>query len=118
MTAILPSSRIIRLAVFERPLQHSVGLMGVGSMPRDYGALFVFPQSRRQRFWTFNCLFPLDIVWLDDTGRVVEVASAPPCAQRPCPSYGGNFPARYVLELNGGVAQQNGLVPGAQVALA
>ena len=62
--------------------------------------LFVFDEPGRYPFWMQNCLIPIDIIWLDAAGKVVQVAAAvppcrlaacdPPCASNQCPSYGGD----------------------------
>jgi len=39
----------------------------------------------------------------------------PPCrsvSATACPSYGGNFKSKYVLEVNAGIARKNGLKTG------
>ena len=64
----------------------------------------------------FQCIVPLDIIWMDRNRRIVEIsADTPPCTSTNpdnCPSYGGKFDARYVLELNGGDAARYGLKVG------
>lgn len=86
------------------------GLMGRSSLPKGAGMLFVYPNVGRHRHWMYGCLIPLDIVWLSDEARILEiVASAPPCTAKPCPSYGRNQPSRYVLEIAAGEAARLGL---------
>lgn len=116
MIAILPSGKLIHLIVLKTPAALARGLQNVECMREDWGALFCFRQTKVQPFWTFGCRFPLDIVWLDESGMVLELVTVPPCHQQPCPTY-GQHPARCVLELNAGIARHNGLVPGAKVAL-
>lgn len=71
--------------------------------------LFAFPASSVQTFWMKDTLIPLDMLFLDAHRRIVTVVSdAPPCKADPCPVYPSTQPARYVLELNGGVAARVG----------
>ena len=62
-----------------------------------------------------NTPLPLDILFLDDAGTVVNVAAATtPYSEAPIPSAG---PARYVLEVNAGFAAKHGIGAGARVEL-
>ena len=128
MQIVLPSGLIITAAVFQKPWELCSGLMGLPSMPQDHGALFIHPRTTQQRYWTFGCLFPLDIAWLDENFKVVEICTdVPPCNESApwwprkwfssCPRYGGNFPARYVLEVNAGVLWANGVQVGTVLSL-
>jgi hypothetical protein len=85
------------------------------SLAPDRGMLFVHTSSGRYSYWMFQCLIPLDIVWLDAAKRIVEIsANTPPCkgGAKSCPSYGGNYDALYVLEIAGGMARKYGLDTG------
>jgi uncharacterized membrane protein (UPF0127 family) len=63
-----------------------------------------------------NVLVPLDIVFLDDAGRVVEVVmDAQPCRAEPCPRFTPSRPARAVLELSAGTAATHGLEVGSRI---
>jgi len=89
------------------------GLMDRTSMPADHGMLFVFPSSAVQTFWMKDTLIPLDMLFLDAHHRIVTVqANAQPCKADPCEIYPSTQPARYVLELNGGVAAKLGVRDG------
>lgn len=86
------------------------GLMFVSSMPRSAGMLFVYPRPQAVAFWMRNTLIPLDIIFMDETGTVQRVHSnAVPGDETPIP---GGSAIRFVLEVNGGLAKQLGLVPG------
>ena len=92
------------------------GLQNRQFLGRREGMLFIFAQNGRYSFWMKDTLIPLDMIWLDDSRRVVYVAAnVPPCRSEPCPVYTPPYEARYVLELNAGMAQKLGLHPGSQV---
>ncbi len=91
------------------------GLMHRRTMAPDFGMLFVFPREAPRSFWMHNTLISLDIVYLDRFGTVVSVAErARPLDDTSLPSAG---PARYVIELVGGSADEMGLEPGDRVEL-
>jgi uncharacterized membrane protein (UPF0127 family) len=90
--------------------QRSRGLMFREKVLPDQGMLFVFESEGAHQFWMKNTLVPLDMLWLDSAKRVIYIAAnVPPCKEDPCPSYGPAVPARYVLELRGGGAAENGI---------
>ncbi|WP_376697435.1 DUF192 domain-containing protein [Wenzhouxiangella sp. EGI_FJ10305] len=94
------------------------GLMFRDEMPEDHGMLFIFSNERPRSFWMKNTRIPLDIIYLDRDLRVVSIsADTPPCRSRSgrCPSYPSEGPARYVLEINGGLAAELGLEPGDRI---
>jgi uncharacterized membrane protein (UPF0127 family) len=77
------------------------------------GMLFVFSTLDRHSIWMKNCLIALDLVWIDDSKRVVAIKEgAPPCAAEPCPIYSSPVPSRYVLEIPAGAARAENLSVG------
>lgn len=86
------------------------GLMCRETMEPAAGMLFIFENERALSFWMRNTLLPLDIIYFDAAGRFVSVqARAAPLDETGLPSAG---PAKYVLEINGGLAQMTNLGPG------
>jgi hypothetical protein len=116
--ATTPNGQTLSLEVRRSVGERARGMMGRRSVPPGTGMLFVFEEAGRHSFWMRGCLIPLDIVWLDARGEVVDVeANAPPCTDSPCPSYAPRAPASYVIEVGAGRAEPLGLVPGARVLL-
>jgi len=48
-----------------------IGLSYRTSMNQDEGMLFVFDKIGKYGFWMKDMNFPLDILWLDEEGRVI-----------------------------------------------
>ena len=104
-------SVMAELAVTEE--ERARGLMFRERIESDQGMLFVFEVEGIHAFWMKNTLVPLDIIWLGRDRRIIHVASdVPPCRADPCPSYGPDAPAAFVLELRAGEARARGLEPG------
>ena len=90
------------------------GLMQRASMPRSEGMLFIYPDEAERAFWMKNTLIPLDILFFDEAGVLVGLQeNARPFDLTPLPSKGA---ARFVLEINGGLAAKLRITEGAQLA--
>jgi len=80
-------------------------------MPLNFGALFRMPNVGQFRFQTIGCKFPLDIAWLDQNKRVVDICIAvEPNSYAPEDRLPN--PARFVLETNAGLLVSTGVVLG------
>ena len=101
--------RTFTLEVAKDDVSRTRGLMRRDSMPADHGMIFVFPDSEPRSFWMKNTRIPLDILYLDETGRIVSIHTMKPYDTTGVPSAG---PAKYAIELNAGVAQEIGAQPG------
>jgi uncharacterized membrane protein (UPF0127 family) len=98
--------------------ERSRGLMNVKKLGINDGMVFEFEKEERQTFWMKDTLIPLDLVWIDQSGKVVNVTSnALPCSKDPCRKYYSSKPVKYVIELNGGWAKKNELNVGTQVKI-
>lgn len=72
--------------------------------------LFVYPAAVGISMWMKNTVIPLDIVFIDADGVIVNVAhDTTPFSLKSIPASG---PAQYVLELNAGAATKLGLSNG------
>jgi len=92
------------------------GLMFRASIADDYGMLFPYPDEDIRGFWMKNTLVHLDLIFIDSGRTVVEIiANVPPCRAEPCETYISSVPARYVLEIRGGLAAELGVKVGDRV---
>ncbi len=81
------------------------GLMGRTSLPESTGMLFVFDAPRALNFWMKNTLIPLDILYFDAQGALVNTATMQPCTSTvdaECVLYPSDSPAQYALEVPAG----------------
>ncbi len=113
---VAPDGTRTRLELAVSDQERFLGLMFRDQLAADGGMLFIFDQDDRYPFWMKNTFIPLDLVWIDRAGQVVDVrAGVQPCRSDPCPSYAPTKVGRAVLEVNAGFAKAHGLVPGAQL---
>jgi uncharacterized membrane protein (UPF0127 family) len=99
------------LEIAKTTQERSIGLMNRDSLCDTCGMLFVFDSSAIQSFWMKNTKIPLDMVFLDETGKVVTIHQKTTPFQE-SPSYQSTKPAKYVLEVNSGWSQQFSLATG------
>lgn len=94
------------------------GLMFRRELPPDQGMLFVQPQGPAL-FWMKNTTIPLDLLYFDAEGRLLQiVAAAPPCTTPDCPIYSSDAATvRYILEINAGEAARRGIQLGDRLRL-
>ena len=89
------------------------GLMYRKTMADNHGMIFVFPELRRASFWMHNTDVPLDIAYLDRTGKVREIHAAQPHDDTPLPAQTDDI--AYALELNQGWFQKHAVPIGVTV---
>lgn len=83
------------------------GLQRRDFLPKNSGMLFVLDDRSVPRFWMKDTFIPLDMVWLDYSGRILGVEHAvSPCEKDPCRTYSPSKPAAYMLEINAGEASR------------
>ncbi len=97
----------------ESPAQMEQGLMFRRSLAADAGMLFDFKQPTMATMWMHNTLIPLDMLFVDQQGLIVNIA------QRAVPESDATIaaaaPVRAVIELNGGTADRLDIKPGDRV---
>ena len=111
-----PNGTRILAENMHRELDLMRGMMFRESLAPERGLLFMYKAEGMFPYFMYQTKIPLDIIWMNRRRVVVEIAAnTPPCpskSARECPSYGGHEKARYVLEVNAGVAAKNGVRVG------
>lgn len=88
----------------------SQGLMYRSKMASNAGMLFIFPDVEERSFWMKNTIIPLDIIFVGPDKRIVTIQKyTTPFSEQSVPSY---KPAQYVVEVNAGYSDANGLKEG------
>lgn len=91
------------------------GLMERQDLPDHHGMLFIFPDQDMRSFWMKNTPLFLDIIFINQDGRVVHVhPKARPYDETPISS---RKPAHYVLEIKGGEAKRLGITSDSTLRL-
>ena len=100
------------------PKELQQGLMFRESLDDYSGMLFIFKKEDRLSFWMKNTKIPLDIIFISENWTINEIKSnVQPCQEDPCPTYPSKYPIMYVLEVNAGFSERNGIKVGDKVNL-
>ena len=111
----LPDGTEIRAEVLTKSADMEHGMMFRDALPQGRGLLFVHRNPAYLRYWMSNVKAPLDIIFMDESHKIMEVsADTPICTTKPedCLTYGGHHLEQFVLELRAGEAQRLGLHEG------
>ena len=99
--------------VADDPAEQARGLMFVEELPQFSGMLFVNEAPRPTAFWMKNTLIPLDMLFIDASGRVETLhENATPLSEE---SIFGGQAIFAVLEINGGLARKLGIGEGSEL---
>lgn len=102
-----------KVEIADTDARRELGLMYRTTLAADAGMLFDFKHDEDVAMWMHNTRIPLDMLFIDRTGRIVNIA------QRAIPfsetTISSAAPVLAVLELNGGTAARLGLKAGDRV---
>ncbi len=94
------------------PEERAKGLMFRQYLPSNQGMLFIFDQEKRHWFWMKNTLISLDMIFINQEQRVVGIVhQAQPEKTNPL----GGWKSKYILEINGGLAEKYGIKEGDKI---
>jgi len=100
--------------------ERSVGLMFREELSADEGMIFVYESPHNVSFWMKNVLIPLDIIFLNENGVVVNVEEADVeidvLDENLC-SYISASPVLWVVEINQGLCNLYGIDVGTNVSI-
>ena len=91
------------------------GLMHIDFMEENQGMLFVFNPPRRVSMWMRNTPMPLDILFINRNGKIINIEENTTPYSTKALSSGGTI--YWVLEINGGLAKKMGIKAGDLVVL-
>ncbi|MDP7651821.1 MAG: DUF192 domain-containing protein [Rhodospirillales bacterium] len=104
---------IFSVEVAETAAQRQQGLQHRKNLAASAGMLFDYKRVQPVAMWMKNTLIPLDMLFIDGAGRIVNVArDTEPMSLATIPSAA---PVLAVLEVNAGTARRLGIQPGDRV---
>jgi uncharacterized membrane protein (UPF0127 family) len=120
-TVGFPNSKTsLGVEVAENRRERRRGLMFRENLPIDKGMLFVFPEERNRSFWMKNTYIPLDMIFVDSQGRVVNTREAypePETSDENLNRYRSASPVKYVVEANSSFVERRNVEKGDRVVI-
>ena len=115
------AGEVFTLDVARTPREHADGLSDRPGLDASGGMLFIYQADQVRTFWMRHCLVPLDLVFLDASGRVVSWHTMPVEPYDTPPSeltrYSSGEPCRFAIELRAGTVDRLALGVGDRVDL-
>jgi uncharacterized protein len=103
---------IFHIELAARPAERERGLMYRQSLAADAGMLFDFGEDRPVSMWMKNTFIPLDMLFITRDGTIIAIAAD--TVPQSLDIISSGRPVRAVLEIKGGEAARQGIVPGAR----
>ena len=115
---ILMSHGALEVEVADTRASRELGLSGREKMGDNEGLMFVFDEPGRYGFWMKDMKFPLDIIWINQNGVVVDIErNVTPESYNQKKTFINQSEALYVLEINSGLSEKFGLYLGSKVKI-
>ena len=106
--------KTLDIEIADNEYETQTGLMYRTQLETNHGMLFIFPDVQMRSFYMKNTKIPLDIIYIDEDKTIVSVQkNAKPFDETSLPS---DAPAKYVLEINGGLFDEWQLAVGDWIA--
>jgi uncharacterized protein len=108
-----PTPILLDIEIADNEEERMRGLMDRQNLPDNAGMLFIFPNEEPRSFWMKNTYISLDIIYIDSKKEIVSIQKyTQPKSTYSIPS---EKPAKYVLEVNAGYSDKNGIYPGDKI---
>lgn len=102
----------VNAEVAATPETRMKGLMFREKMGKNDGMVFVFDQIGYHSMWMKNTLIPLSVAFIDEQGKILNIADMEPHSEQ---THSAAGPARYALEMNVGWFKSRNISAGAVV---
>ena len=106
--------KVLKIELADDTFEQQTGLMYRKHLDQNKGMLFIFEDTIMRSFYMKNTYISLDLIYIDAEHNIVSIVkSAEPLNEKSLPS---EAPAKYVLEINGGLSDTWGLIPGDKIS--
>jgi len=105
---------VIDIEVADDNPEREQGLMYRDTMAENAGKLFLMGMEETQAFWMKNTVLSLDILYVDSERRIVSIHKN--CTPYSLDQIVSAKPALYVVEVNAGYTDKNGIQVGDMIS--
>lgn len=108
-------SQAFQLEIASSVPRKTRGLSHRTSLCPTCGMIFVFNTETIQQFWMKDTFIPLDLIFLDHQGRVINIVTAQPelgVTDTELKLHRSTTPSQYVIEINANTSSKVNLKPG------
>lgn len=109
--------KTIKVAVARTPREREKGFSGQIVLPEGTGMLFIFEKPGDYGFWMKDMNFPIDIIWIGQNSKIVEISSEVSPSTFP-KTFSPKAPILYVLEVKAGWSGRNKILVDESVQFA
>lgn len=102
---------VINVSVADTPTEREKGLSKREYLRDDEGMIFVFETLDRHQIWMKDMNFPIDIIWLDENFKIVDIATNASVASYPN-TFTPRASAGFIIEVNAGFTTKNNIKIG------
>ncbi len=116
--SFVEAKKTFQVEIADTAAKRTLGLMNRENLPEDQGMLFIFEDESEKSFWMKNTLIPLDMIFVDSNLKIVKIQkNAQPCKTITCTTYPSERPAKYVVEIGGGLSEKLGIEEGQTIKI-
>jgi uncharacterized membrane protein (UPF0127 family) len=115
---VMLANQQVNFELADNAAEQAVGLSNKSSIGPNQGMLFAFTEPNIPSFWMKNMQFPIDIIWINGNqvvGINPNLQPQPNTLAGELPTYSPPQPVNFVLEVQAGWAEQNGVQIGHNV---
>ncbi len=106
-------SLYVKIEFAESSSEMMQGLMYRESMNKDEGMLFIYQYNQEMNFWMKNTHIPLDMIFIDENGFVVDMHEHAVAFSEK--NISSTVLSRFVLEVNEGFCEKNYIIIGDKI---
>ena len=98
-----------KIEVVSNSQERKLGLMYRENLPYDNAMFFIWEYKKKQCMWMRNTYIPLNVAYLDSSGKILEIYDMVPFSRK---SVCSRSNVKYALEVNEGWFKKNNLFVG------
>ena len=102
-------SLLSKIEVVSNSQERKLGLMYRENLPYDNAMFFIWEYKKRQCMWMRNTYIPLNVAYLDSSGKILEIYDMVPLSDE---SVCSKKRVRYALEVNLNWFEDNNILVG------